>query len=135
MLINSDFLGQGFAYPLCPSAKRSLPWQPLSWVGGDDDIKQSVWIILSTTPGERMMNPTFGCRLKELVFAAANFGTCAQAEQYVRQALDTWEPRIDVTSVSATVDTQQREQITVNVDYMVRETNTPNNVVFPFSLR
>lgn len=135
MLINSDFLGQGVAFPLCPKTKGSLRWQPLSWISGDHDIAQSVRIILSTSPGERVMEPTFGCRLQELVFAGANASTCALAAQYAKQALDAWEPRINVSSVKATVDQQDRERINLQIDYVVREKNAPENLVFPFSVR
>lgn len=144
MLINSDFLGRGFGFPLEPQAGVSGGWPRLSWAHGRDDIAQSIRIILCTALGERVLKPTFGCRLNELVFAEANAATRALAERYVRQALELWEPRIDVDSVtvtlgmppsatlSAPVYGDQDTTMLVKVEYVVRDLNSPDNIVFPF---
>ncbi len=144
MLINNDFLGRGFAFPLEPKAGVGDVRPRLSWAHGRDDIAQSIRIILCTAPGERVLKPTFGCRLNELVFAEANAATRALAERYVRQALELWEPRIDVDSVmvtlgiapSATLSAafagDRNTSMLVRVDYIVRDLNSPDNIVFPF---
>lgn len=136
MLTDSDFLGRGFAFPLAftpidETGKRTLSWTQT----GTDDIHESVLIILSTVPGERVLQPNFGCRLQELVFAEGNAATLALAERYVTIALEQWEPRIDVKDVAATYDTAEHNRISIALDYVVRATNSPDNLVFPFAVR
>ena len=132
MLIDNDFLGRGFGFPLEPADDVQGNWASLSWARGRDDIAESIRIILCTAPGERVMKPTFGCRLQELVFAEGNAATRALAERYVRQALEQWEPRIDVDSVTVRMDGDQNASMLVKVEYVVRDSNSPDNIVFPF---
>lgn len=132
MLIDNDFLGRGFGFPLEPTADVHASWAHLSWARGRDDISESIRIILCTAPGERVLKPTFGCRLHELVFAEGNAATRALAERYVRQALEQWEPRIDVDTVMVTIDGDENASMLVNVEYVVRKSNSPDNIVFPF---
>jgi uncharacterized protein len=129
MLLMNDFLGQGLAFPLDVHAGQ------LQWSAGSEDIKQAIVIILQTMPGERVMVPNFGCRLGELIFAADNGATRSLAESYTKQALDKWEPRIDVQQVTASMDADDRSRLLVSIDYVVRDTNRPENLVYPFYLK
>lgn len=129
MLRNRDFLGQGWAFPLATNAGQ------VQWSGGNDDIRQAIVIILQTMPGERVMVPTFGCRLGELQFAADNAATRGLAKLYTQQALDLWEPRIDVQRITASIDADNRSRLLVSIDFVVRETNRPDNLVYPFYLK
>jgi phage baseplate assembly protein W len=124
----SDFLGRGWSFPL------TLDMGAVQWAIGDDSIRQAVLIILQTGLGERVLAPTFGSRLSELVFSPVNQATMKLAELYTRQALEQWEPRIDVASVSATADQQQPNRLLITVSYVVRATNRPDNIVYPFYL-
>ena len=130
MLINNDFLGNGWSFPVVPGVTGRFQWS-----SGAADIHESIGIILSTAHGERVMVPTFGCRLCELVFAADNATTLGLAEHYAKQALAAWEPRIDVQQVEAMADPDARNRMLVSVDYVVRETNRPGNFVYPFYLK
>ena len=65
MISDSDFLGRGFAFPLALTPVDEKGRNTLSWTkDGADDIHESVLIILGTAPGERVLQPTFGCRLQ-----------------------------------------------------------------------
>lgn len=130
MLIDNDFLGKGWGFPLGPGLTGSLKWS-----GGADDIRQSIEIILGTAPGERVMRPTFGCRLHELVLGANSISNRGLAQQYVQEALTMWEPRIEVQQVEVTANPNLRNGMLVSVGYMVRETNRSDNVVYPFYLK
>lgn len=129
VLRNSDFLGQGWAFPLGVDSGK------VQWSADVDDIRQSILIVLQTMPGERVMVPTFGCRLGELLFEAHSVGTSGMAELYTQQALAAWEPRIDVTAVTATADSNEPNCLLISIDYVVRETNRPENLVYPFYLK
>ena len=64
-------------------------------------VRQAILLLLSTRPGERVMRPTYGCDLHRLVFSPNDDTTAGLAIHYVRQALDLWEPRIDVIRLDA----------------------------------
>src|SRR3954452_9747796 len=90
-----DFLGRGWAFPV------TVDGGAVPFAEDAADIREAIGIILRTAPGERVMLPTFGCRINELLFGAGNATTCSLAELYVRQALDRWERRIQTQSVTA----------------------------------
>lgn len=126
---NGDFLGQGWAFPVQPRAGRLL------LAAGAVDIRQAILLVLQTTPGERVMLPAFGCRINELVFSVANAATVSLAQLYVKQALDRWEPRVQVSSVVAVPSGNPRNCLLVTVEYLVRDRNRPDNLVYPFFLK
>ncbi|WP_223879072.1 GPW/gp25 family protein [Chitinimonas arctica] len=100
-----------------------------------DDIRQAILLILQTAPGERVMLPGFGCRINELVFAAGNAATRSLAELYVKQALDRWEPRIQLLAVNTTIAPALPQCLQIAVDYLIRDRNRPDNLVYPFYLK
>lgn len=70
-------------------------------VTDDAAIRQGVLMLLSTLPGERVMRPEYGCELQRLVFAPNDDTTAGLAIHYVRQALERWEPRIEILRLDA----------------------------------
>jgi phage baseplate assembly protein W len=122
------FLGRGWAFPVC--AKRG----DVAMAVYDDDIRQSIRIILGTNPGERRMRPEFGAGLATFVFEPVSATTMALIETRVREALIDWEPRIDVERVAVTEDEEQSNLLLIDVHYRVRATNTKANLVYPFYL-
>lgn len=130
MLINSDFLGRGWSFPIGISTSARLQWS-----AGDEKIVQSILIILRTAPGERVLMPTFGCRLGELAFAPNDGATRALAQSYVTGALQRWEPRIDSPTVTIGSDPTVPNVLPISIDYVVRETNKAGNLVYPFYLK
>jgi len=95
-------------------------------------IDESIWIILGTRLGERLMRPDFGCAIHGLLFEQNTPGTRARAVDAVRRALVAHEPRIDVQDIRCDVDPTQPSLLLVRIDYRVRGTNTSNNLVYPF---
>jgi phage baseplate assembly protein W len=129
------YLGQGPAFPVAVS-NGALPLH-----SGDQKIRESIWLILATAPGERVMRPDFGCGIHDLLFAANTAQTRALAVQRVTDALTQWEPRIDVLSVDASVPqvpgsglVDQRNVLLVTIDYRIRANNAVFNLVYPFYL-
>jgi phage baseplate assembly protein W len=124
-----DFLGRGWRFPIA----AQLPGQ-IETSADESLILQSIWLILATAPGERVMRPDFGCGIHQLVFAVNDPATLRRAEDMVRNALIRWEPRIDVHNVSAE-SRGTGELLLINVRYLVRSTNNLFNFVYPFYLR
>jgi phage baseplate assembly protein W len=129
----ADFLGRGWKFPvgLDKPAKYTNPRILLS--EGETDIEDSIWIILSTAAGERVMRPDFGCGIHRLVFAVNDAETIGQVRREVNDALIQWEPRIDVLDIN--VETKGNgEELLINIQYKIRSTNNFFNLVFPFYL-
>jgi phage baseplate assembly protein W len=122
-----DFLGQGLKFPI--SIKKTKLRTSL----GEESIKESITLILGTARGERVMSPDFGCRLNEMVFASNDMGTATLIETYVKEALGTWEPRIEVTDVTATF-TRNDPAIQILIEYVIKSSNSKYNLVYPFYL-
>lgn len=121
-----EFLGTGWRFPPNVDATGSL-----AWASAEEDIQQSVWIIVATARGEREMRPTFGCGLQDVVFSRNSSTTQAALAQQVRQALVDWEPRIDVLAVDVTAP-DEPNLLLIDIEYRVRSTNTVTNLVYPF---
>jgi hypothetical protein len=100
----------------------------------EEDIKEAIWIILSTALGERLMHPDFGCAIHDLVFAPNNTSTAALARFYVEEALVRWEPRIDVDEVEVQADPAHPNQLLISITYRVKTTDSRFNLVYPFYL-
>ncbi len=123
-----DFLGRGWRFPV------SLHEGQIAKATGEDAVRQSIWTILLTAPGERMMRPDFGCGIGDLVFGVNDARTAGAVADAVRSALALWEPRIDVLDVYAAPDASQANLLLVEINYQVRSTNSRYNLVYPFYL-
>jgi uncharacterized protein len=124
----ADFLGKGWGFPVCHDDQTGVA---ISY--GEESIRESIWIILATAPGERVMRPDFGCGIHRWVFELNDAATLGQVAKDVREALTRWEPRIDVLDV----DTEEKgrgEVLLINIHYRVRSTNNFFNLVYPFYL-
>lgn len=124
------FLGVGWAFPPCIEADGAV-----SLVAYEEDIRQSIRIILGTNPGERVMRPEFGAGLNAFLFESVSFSTMQRVKQRVQEALIDWEPRIDVEEVRVQNDRSEPGKLTINIEYRVRATNTRGNLVYPFYLQ
>ena len=121
----SDFIGRGIAFPMGVDASGSI-----ALVGGTDDIDRSLRAIVLTAPGERVMRPTFGCRIWDLVFAPLDETTLGLMSHAVREAVAQWEPRVELQDVRVTPADQG--VVHIDISYQVRVTNDRRNLVFPF---
>ncbi|QAU25012.1 baseplate assembly protein [Dyella sp. M7H15-1] len=124
-----DFLGRGWAFPV------RVQGGSICFAVDEDDIRQAIVLILQTAPGERVLLPDFGCRINELVFAAGNAASLSLAQLYVQDALEQWEPRIQLVGVTASIDLDQPQRMIISVDYVIRDKNRPDNLVYPFYLK
>lgn len=124
----SDFIGRGFPFPLRIDARGSMVL-----VGGIEELERSMAMVLSTAPGERPFRPRFGCAIWELMFDPVNENTMGLMQMYVEEALQRWEPRVEVEEVRCIPDNDSA-QVQIEIDYVVRDTNDKRNLVYPFYL-
>lgn len=124
-----EFLGSGWKFPPGVGGKGHIAMSE-----HEQDIKEAIWIILSTSKGERVMRPNFGCGIHDYVFSAINSTNIGLIESSVREALALWEPRIELMNVSVHTDNISKGQLLISIDYKVRTTNNQFNLVYPFYL-
>jgi phage baseplate assembly protein W len=124
-----EIIGSGWAFP-----PRVDPQGGVAMTHERNELVQAIFIILSTSPGQRVMRPTFGCRLHELVFAPNNSHTAAQARRYVEEALGMWEPRITVLNVKVIPDSKEDSRLLIEIEYEVKATHDRRSLVSPFYL-
>ncbi len=124
-----QIVGRGWTFPPQVGLQGGL-----ALTSERNEINQAISIILSTSPGERVMRPAFGSRLAELVFAPNDGHTAAQARRYVEEALGMWEPRINVTQVNARPDPQDAGRLLIEIEYEIKATRDRRSLVYPFYL-
>ena len=104
------------------------------YLSGPEKIRQSIWLILSTAKGERVMLADFGCGIHDLIFAANTAGLRGLIAANVRDALTRWEPRVDVLDVQVDAPDDARNQLIISIACRIRSNNAALNVVYPFFL-
>lgn len=122
-----DFLGSGWKFPLqvTPSGKiASSAFEP--------KIEESIYLILSTAKGERVLVPDFGCGIHDTVFDPNNAITLSIVSQTVRDSLVKYEPRIDVLDIDVETTPEQPNLLLIRINYQVRANNAIGNIVYPF---
>jgi len=123
-----DPLGRGWSFPVQPGAVGAL-----EYANGPDSIRQAIWIILDTEPGERVMRPDFGCGLRRYLMKPNTPATRALLQREVVQALGAWERRIDVTDVQVTPG-DDPALVLIDIAYVHVRDGRPGNLVYPFYL-
>jgi len=122
-----DFLGVGWKFPL-----QVTPNGKIAQARYEQRIEESVYLILSTAKGERVMLPEFGCGIHDLVFAPNNTTTLALVVHNIRQALVAYEPRIDVLDIIPETAPEQPNLLLIRISYRIRANNAIGNLVYPF---
>lgn len=126
----NSFLGSGFKFPVQVDEATGR-FQMSSY---EQDIKEAIYIILNTRVGERPMRPQFGCRIYDYIFESLNYTVISAMSSAVREALLSWEPRIDDIEVDISTDKLSEGLVEIHIQYVVRKTNNPYNLVYPFYL-
>ena len=128
--MSKEFLGVGWKFPIQLDTDGKFALSQY-----EEDIKESILIILKTEPGERVMEPEFGCGIYEYVFSTINISNLMLMEESVKKALLIYEPRIEVNQVKASSDHHENGLVLISIDYTVSSTNERQNLVYPFYLK
>ncbi|MES2373028.1 MAG: GPW/gp25 family protein [Bacteroidota bacterium] len=123
-----SFLGTGWSFP--PVFNRFT--NSVQMVSELDDIKQSIYLILETFPGERIMQPEFGCYLKRLVFEKIDNSLALRINETIASALLHFEPRVRFDKVEIMHTDELAGIIMLQINFSVIITNTRHNIVYPF---
>jgi uncharacterized protein len=134
--MSKPFLGVGWSFPLEVVQKGDEGKAKVAELRAaeyEESVRQSIWLILGTAKGERVMRPDFGCGIYDLVFEANSASTAGRIEEEVRDALLFFEPRIDVLEIHVRPD-GDGEVLIISIDYQVRATDNMFNLIYPFYL-
>ncbi|HEV7745437.1 MAG TPA: GPW/gp25 family protein [Pyrinomonadaceae bacterium] len=123
------FLGKGWNVPLQPDDRNGK----LNYESGAEKVRQSIWIILDTEPGERIMRPSFGCGLRRYLMKPNTTATRTLLQREVTSALKAWEPRIELQSVLVTPG-DDPSLVLIEIVYLHRRDGQKGNLVYPFYL-
>lgn len=99
-----------------------------------ESVRQAILLLLSTRPGERVMRPLYGCDLWRLIFSPNDETTAGLAIHYVRQALQQWEPRIDILHLDATRSTGDPGRLEIYLEYRLRTQQVQESLSYSLSL-
>jgi phage baseplate assembly protein W len=125
-----NHLGRGWAFP-----PAFIKGYGVEMTEGEEDIKQSLSILFSTVPGERMFCCNYGCDIHRWVFEKIDISVETLIIDAIKQAILYCEPRITVESITIDSKNQQEGILWINIHYTVRFTNSRSNMVYPFYFR
>ena len=111
------------------------PGGAIDTVADDEAIRQSLLMLISTRPGERVMRPEYGCDLHRLVFSPNDDTTAGLAIHFVRQAVERWEPRVEILRVDANRDPYEATRLAIVLDYRVRATLQADTIAVEVDLQ
>jgi phage baseplate assembly protein W len=130
MANEKDFLGKGLRFPVSINLNGGVSTSQL-----EENVRQSLFVILGTAPGERLNRPMFGCRIHDLMFAPNNTVTAARAEVYCEEAIYKFEPRVERVVSTAQANPDEPNRLDIRIEYVIAGKNDKRNLVFPFYLK
>jgi phage baseplate assembly protein W len=129
--LDKTFLGRGWGFP--PEFRKHS--KEVKMVAENPDIQESLAILLSTRPSERLMHPTFGCSIHDIIFESINESTITEIKDRIQKAILFFEPRITLDSIFVETDEAYNGVLRILLEYTIRTTNTRSNLVYPFYLK
>jgi phage baseplate assembly protein W len=127
---DKDFLGKGLRFPVSINLNGGVSSSQL-----EENVRQSLFVILGTAPGERINRPYFGCRIHDLMFAPNNPVTAARAEVFCEEAILKFEPRVEKVVCLARTNADEPNRLDIRIEYVIAGKNDKRNLVFPFYLK
>jgi hypothetical protein len=128
--VDKAFLGVGWSFP--PEFHPHADALGVKMVTEEDDIAESLGILISTSPGERLMQPSYGCGLHAMVFETINQSTITRLKDLIERAVLFFEPRITLESIDIDTEDVLEGVLKIRLNYRVRKTNSRSNIVYPF---
>jgi phage baseplate assembly protein W len=128
--VYTSFLGTGWGFP--PTFTRGI--DSVEMISDETDVHSSIEILLATTVGERVMQPQYGCNLKDMLFEPLNENLRTYFKTKIAEAILLYEPRVRLDDVGMQVFNEEGK-VLINLNYRIITTNTRFNIVYPFYLK
>ena len=127
---DQSFIGKGWHFPPAFSRVNNAAQMAV----GIADIEQSIHLILGTIPGERLMQPEFGCNTNNFVFEQVDIGFSTELNDAISHALLMFEPRIKFISADVSHINEADAIVYIIIHFSIITTNARHNIVYPFYL-
>lgn len=128
--MSSDFYGSGWSFP----PKFNKETKSVEMVSKEDDIRQSLAIILGTRVGERFLQPKFGCNLADYQFQSLDVVLQLHIKSLVSEAIEKFEPRVYLENVKLNTEDILDGCLKLEITYIIKDTNSVENLVYPYYL-
>lgn len=128
-----SFLGKGWGFPI--TFKRQRDKYTVRMVEEVEDIKESLDILFSTRPGERVMRPDYGAALDDMVFEPINEGLKNYLINLIKTAILYYEPRINLETVNLDDSQSLEGKVIISLNFSIKRTNSRFNYVFDYYKR
>ncbi len=125
-----SFLGKGWRFPVAINLTGGISSSSL-----EENVRESIFIILGTAPGERVQRKDFGCRIHDLMFEPNNIVTASRAEYFCEEAIYKYEPRISEATCKASPNADEPNRLDIKITYQIIGQTHLKNLVYPFYLR
>ncbi|KAA6345992.1 hypothetical protein EZS27_005572 [termite gut metagenome] len=122
-----SYLGTGWGFPLVFIKNVGV-----SMVNDEEDIRQSLQILFSTFPGERIFRFEYGCNIRQWVFGNINLTEKTMIADSIKNAILYYEPRIRVEKIEVDGKDAEKGILWINLDYWIIQVNSRSNMVYPF---
>jgi len=129
MNVTNTFLGRGWNFP--PALDKD--GTPTRMAACEENIRQSLWTLLGTSPGERVHRYDYGCPIRRYAFEIMDISTRTMLRDEIECAVVMFEPRVELNRVDFEVD-KEAGILRITLDYTIRQTNRRTNMVYPFYL-
>jgi hypothetical protein len=129
-MADRSYLGKSWRFPVAINLTGGLSSSQL-----EENVRESIFIILGTAPGERVKRPQFGCRIHDLMFDPNNVITAARSEYYCEEALLKYEPRLEDVTCKAEPHSSEPNRLDIRITYKIIGQTHEKNLVYPFYLR
>jgi phage baseplate assembly protein W len=128
---NNSFLGAGWHFPPTFGGEGVS----VEMVSNEDDVLESIQILISTSLGERIMHPIFGCNLQDYLFDEINYKMRTGIKSMITDSILEYETRVNLNDVTVDQDQDNLGLLHVGIDYTIKSTNSRKNLVFPFYIK
>ncbi len=125
-----NYLGKGWSFPPAFNKENGV-----EMVAGEEDIRQSLKILLSTLPGERVFRSKYGCYIHRRIFDTITLSVETRIIDDITQAILLCEPRVEVEKVTLNKEQLHEGMLFIHIDYKIRQTNNRSNMVYPFYIK
>ncbi len=115
----TDIFGQGLSFPPRVGADGRLVWS-----SGEENVRESIRLILMTEPGERLMREGFGCGLRRFLFEPNTATTRALIRTQIMRSIGEWEPRVQIEAVDVDPDPDEPRMVNVSLTFRLIATQS-----------
>ena len=119
----ASLYGKSLAFPPRVGANGQMAWSE-----GEDNIRESIGLILRTRPGERLMLPEFGCSLERYLFEPNTISTLRLIQEEVKRAISRWEPRVRLDDIVVETNAKDVRGVDVTIFFTLVATQTRDKV-------